>query len=334
MKGLNYPEIKAVSPQPLSVLFPLPFFPQETWHAYCTRYRLSTDQVPAIKLIYFSNRGDLKNLREIIEHQHINVNSQVLPGFGNFKQRAALHYAQNSQIVTYLASKGADLNLRDEIGRSPLIRAVLDNNEDVVKRLLELGAKPDIEDKLGETAQTLAAGMVMQACSVRSFASNLKMEVSQDILLCQSCLKILNRMNLLLENKKLAMKKNETNPITPNSEMESLVSIIEKIHHLIIKIEHLREKIISKNNFVNLLIYRFRETNIPALIAQAQWDREQQTLEQKKISQTSAKPIGNTQGINLSDNLFIFLPEDNKISAHQRQKRKLETQKELTYFSP
>ena len=70
-----------------------------------------------------------------------------------------MHYAQNAETVTYLASKGANLNLCDEKGRSPLMLAVLGNRENVVKKLLELGASLSIEDKSGESAQTLAVAM-------------------------------------------------------------------------------------------------------------------------------------------------------------------------------
>ena len=63
---------------------------QGTWYGYGMRYGLSPEQVCTIQLIYFAAQGDLENLREIIEDFEFDVNSQVLEGFGNFKQRGAL----------------------------------------------------------------------------------------------------------------------------------------------------------------------------------------------------------------------------------------------------
>ena len=104
--------------------------------------------------------------------------------------------------------------------------------------------------------------------------------------------------------------------------MEVFLSVSPKSYSLFVQLERLKKNIIAKNNFKKFLLNRFRETDIPALIAQAQWDREQQT---------SGASVRDIQGIKPSENRFVLLPEDNKTSAHSSKKRKLETQKERNY---
>ena len=65
-------------------------------------------------------------------------------------------------ILTFLlscSSKGADLNLQDEFGWTPLHRAAGSNkNPEIIKALVERGADPKAQDKHGFTPLHMAAG--------------------------------------------------------------------------------------------------------------------------------------------------------------------------------
>ena len=52
--------------------------------------------------------------------------------------------------------KGADPNIKDEAGRTPLYWAASEGHVDVVKLLLVYGADPTVEDKDGKTPLDLA----------------------------------------------------------------------------------------------------------------------------------------------------------------------------------
>ena len=56
------------------------------------------------------------------------------------------------EIFRILVKNGANLNLRDEDGQTPLMIACDDENIDLVKLLLDAGANPNIKDDEGETA--------------------------------------------------------------------------------------------------------------------------------------------------------------------------------------
>ena len=59
-------------------------------------------------------------------------------------------------IVIFTFSAGADPNLRDEVGQTPLHKAVLCGEENVIQALLIHGADPDITDSVGHGHTALA----------------------------------------------------------------------------------------------------------------------------------------------------------------------------------
>lgn len=64
-----------------------------------------------------------------------------------------LHYAAAlglDNIVSYLLEQGADVNIQDSTGQTPLHKAVTQNNIVVLYALLNAGANVDIEDNQGD----------------------------------------------------------------------------------------------------------------------------------------------------------------------------------------
>ena len=59
-------------------------------------------------------------------------------------------------IAIFTFSAGADPNLRDEVGQTPLHKAVLSGEENMIEALLIHGADPDIMDSVGHGHTALA----------------------------------------------------------------------------------------------------------------------------------------------------------------------------------
>jgi len=83
-----------------------------------------------------------------------NVNAQNKHG------ESILHLAirrDRMDMIKYLVEeKGADINITDVAGWTPLMEAVVDNFPDVVKYLVEQGADKSIPNGRGEPAPALA----------------------------------------------------------------------------------------------------------------------------------------------------------------------------------
>jgi len=75
------------------------------------------------------------------------------------KGATALFYSASgrTEIAGRLIQHGADINLQDRTGKSPLMVAVLMNHRDTVRLLLAAGADVDRQDRAGATALFYAA---------------------------------------------------------------------------------------------------------------------------------------------------------------------------------
>jgi ankyrin repeat protein len=101
-----------------------------------------------------------------IEVINLLLDAKVDLNVKNFAGKTALHLACQhhpdlnkkwSVCVTKLISAGADLDIRDQLGRTPLIEAVFARRNDVVDPLIEADANVNIKDNEGNSALFWAA---------------------------------------------------------------------------------------------------------------------------------------------------------------------------------
>ncbi|XP_027621858.1 ankyrin repeat domain-containing protein 26 [Tupaia chinensis] len=116
--------------------------------------------------------GDLEQVQEILNRKENVVNQP------DKKQRTALHLACASgheEMVTLLAERQCELDLRDGQFKTPLIMAVQCQHEKCANILLEYGADPIAHDSSGNTALHYAAhhGMISIAQKLLSLYVNI-----------------------------------------------------------------------------------------------------------------------------------------------------------------
>ncbi|CAI2378401.1 unnamed protein product [Moneuplotes crassus] len=74
--------------------------------------------------------------------------------------RTALHFAAsigtNLELIELLVDSGADVNSQSSGGETPIMKAISFDNADATKTLLEKGADPEIENKMGRNAISFA----------------------------------------------------------------------------------------------------------------------------------------------------------------------------------
>jgi ankyrin repeat protein len=109
---------------------------------------------PLMRAAYWGpNWGPTAEVLEVVLAAGAAVDAQDADGDG------ALHYAAtqgNLEHVTRLIRARADVNLRGEAGRTPLLNAIMSDSPDIVKALLAAGARPDRADGQGRAAMEYA----------------------------------------------------------------------------------------------------------------------------------------------------------------------------------
>jgi len=91
-------------------------------------------------LLWATKNGDMEQLTKLVEQQNADINAELLNG------RMAIHYAADYgqlEVIEYLVSKGADINLPDKHGITPLLASIFEGHAKCVKYLLSKGAKKD-----------------------------------------------------------------------------------------------------------------------------------------------------------------------------------------------
>jgi acyl-CoA-binding protein len=106
-------------------------------------------------IVYWAGKNSEEKIRaELERNPNLSINFQDEQG------RTALHLAVDREHVELvkklLALFKASVNLQDNEGSTALHYAILTENQTIVEELLRAGARADIEDNEGETAESLA----------------------------------------------------------------------------------------------------------------------------------------------------------------------------------
>ncbi|XP_046979424.1 myotrophin [Schistocerca americana] len=91
------------------------------------------------ELVWGIKNGDLDQVKDIIEKKQIDVNKEI-------DGRPPIHYAADygqGEVISYLVTKGADVNAKDKHGISALLAAIWEGHTDCVRLLLEKGASKE-----------------------------------------------------------------------------------------------------------------------------------------------------------------------------------------------
>ncbi|HST20350.1 MAG TPA: ankyrin repeat domain-containing protein [Blastocatellia bacterium] len=91
--------------------------------------------------------GDFEGLKSVFQNDSDACN--VMP----YGQSLPMHavFENKMDILKFLIKRGCDLNKGDDDGLTPLHAAALENNREAAAALLRGGAEPDIEDRFGNT---------------------------------------------------------------------------------------------------------------------------------------------------------------------------------------
>mmetsp|Transcript_39523 Transcript_39523/g.62493 ORF Transcript_39523/g.62493 Transcript_39523/m.62493 type:complete len:133 (-) Transcript_39523:69-467(-) len=95
--------------------------------------------------------GDLKGVKEAVEKEGADVNMVSQ----DTNKRTPMHWAADfghTEVLKYLHSKGANCNVKDNFGITPLLAAVYESHEEAVKFLVSIGADTNVTGPDGMTA--------------------------------------------------------------------------------------------------------------------------------------------------------------------------------------
>ncbi|CAB3979635.1 Myotrophin [Paramuricea clavata] len=111
------------------------------------------------ELLWGVKNGDLDKVRELVEKKGCNVNGELMNG------RNPIHFAADygqREVIDYLVNQGADMNVPDKHGITPLLAAIYEGHLECVKLLLAKGAKKDGKSPTGESYKDAAETQEMK----------------------------------------------------------------------------------------------------------------------------------------------------------------------------
>jgi len=146
------------TPTPSPSLFPKNNYPSANNNHHKTS-KISMSESIAIPPMQVDSNGnspltsavfhnDFLTVRTLIEQHHLPLNLQ------NYEGETALSYAvmnNNLEMTKFLIDRGADLNTANCRAESPLHQAVVIGNLEIARGLVEGGSYIDAEDECGET---------------------------------------------------------------------------------------------------------------------------------------------------------------------------------------
>ena len=129
------------------LLLPLPTFLLFGW----ARDKMRNYDIN-IRLVDAAGRGDLPQVKALLQ-RGASINAVDRVRFGFTPLLYAIYY-ERREMIHYLVEAGADVNLPDRNGDTPLMRAVEHGDKalEMVEYLLAHGARLDARDKSGHTA--------------------------------------------------------------------------------------------------------------------------------------------------------------------------------------
>ena len=104
-------------------------------------FSITPKEVTRLFLNQFHGDINYENINVFLESTIVDINTYDLEGHGSYP--SPIHAASNSndiELVKFLISKGADVNLLSEYIYTPLHHAVMNNSIEMVKLLIENGA--------------------------------------------------------------------------------------------------------------------------------------------------------------------------------------------------
>lgn len=101
-------------------------------------------------LLYAVLTGDLNRTKELID-KGVDINYQNRSLKNSVLHACLSNETENIQILEFLLEKGANVNVQNFNGSTPLIFAVVNNHVASIKLLLEKGADVTIKDRYGST---------------------------------------------------------------------------------------------------------------------------------------------------------------------------------------
>jgi ankyrin repeat protein len=105
-----------------------------------------------------ASSGNIKEVQRLLDDEGVNVNSKSTSGITALMLVCSLNkdYKYRAEMVNFLISRGANVNIGDNMGRTPLIMASIHNDVEMAKLFLEKGANVDAKTNKGVKAMTFA----------------------------------------------------------------------------------------------------------------------------------------------------------------------------------
>jgi len=107
---------------------------------------------PSVLLLDAAERGDLATVKSLVQ-QGVPINQTSSVKFGWTPLMGAIYHCETN-VVHYLVETGADVNVADKSGETPLMLAIAWGDEalPLVNYLIAHGADLNVRDKYGATA--------------------------------------------------------------------------------------------------------------------------------------------------------------------------------------